>query len=76
MKKAWWRNSHNTLQGEVNSNMSEAGFKLFSLFQRNEADLFKGIHFEGQMYRNREEYLICHLNKKVKIQEYAQTFRK
>lgn len=56
--------------------MSEAGFKLFSLFQRNEADLFKDIHVEGQMYRNREEYLICRLNNKVKIQEYAQAFRK
>lgn len=26
--------THNTPQGEVNSNMSEAGFKLLSLFQR------------------------------------------
>lgn len=29
-----------------------------------------------QSEAEREEYLICHLNDKVKIQEYAQTFRK
>jgi len=74
--KDWERNLHNTLQGEINMARSQKqDLTCIAFFKENETRFLKGIHFEWQMYRNREEYLIRHTNDKINIQENVRTFK-